>query len=293
MSITGATSTSYIVGISGSATDLWAVQDTGFIFHSTGAGFNLVGPIQYGAKALYAVGGTVVIIQTRSIRTCTADCTTGETAFADFDLLAGSYNLFGEAVCGREANDITAIVSDSNSMAQVFHWDGSTWTRTNPNLGIRYPRACWFDSTGGLNVAGEDGVVRSESGATTNQPLSSNFAIYYDGADFNGTSWVVGPNHYVARRTGSTWTQLPQTTMSSLYTVGGLSENEVYALGYFHSTVGNGFKWNGTALTPLGINTLPNTGQQSAIRSMVVTAPNEIYLGGSNNSGPIIIRGRR
>ncbi|MDP2273111.1 MAG: hypothetical protein Q8K32_20400 [Archangium sp.] len=291
ITLTGATSSSYIIGISGSATDLWAVQDTGYLFHSTGGAFTLQTPIQYGAKALYASGGTVVIIQTRSLRTCTANCTT-EAAFANFDLLGGAFNLFGEAVCGLGPNDITAIVSGTDSMAQVFHWDGTAWTRTNANLGVRYPRACWFDAAGSLNVVGEGAVARSEMGATTIQPLASAATVYYGGADVGGTSWVVGPSHYVARRSGSTWTPFTVSTTSTLHVVGGPSENEVYALGYFASSVGNGFKWNGTTLAPLG-NILPNTGTQSMIRSMVVTGPNELYLGGSNTSGPIIIRGRR
>lgn len=291
MAITGVTSTSYIIGISGTATDLWAVQDTGYLFHSTGGAFALQTPIQYGAKALYASGGTVVIMQTRAIRTCTANCTS-EAAFATFDLLGGSFNLFGEAVCGRGPNDITAVVSDTTSMAQLFHWDGVSWTRTNANLGVQYPNACWYDAAGGLNVVGQDVVVRTDMGATTTETLSTNSSAYNGGIEVGGTSWVVGANHYVARRSGSTWTPFPVTTSSTLYAVGGLSENEVYALGYYATTVGNGFKWNGTTLTPLG-NILPNTGMQSAIRSMIVTAPNELYLGGSNTSGPIIIRGRR
>ncbi len=291
IAITGATSSSYVIGISGSATDLWAVQDTGYLFHSTGGAFTLQTPIQYGAKALYASGGTVVIIQTRAIRTCTANCTS-ETAFATLDLLGGPWNLFGEAVCGRGPNDITAIVSGTDSMAQVFHWDGVAWTRTNTNQGVLYPNSCWFDSAGGLNVVGQDVVVRTDQGATTTETLSTSSTSYNGGIDVGGTSWVVGPNHYVARRTGSTWTPFTVSTTSTLHTVGGLSANEVYALGYFATSVGNGFKWNGTTLAPLG-NILPNTGTQSMIRSMVVTGPNELYLGGSNTSGPIIIRGRR
>ena len=291
IALAGATSSSYIIGISGSATDLWAVQDTGYLFRSTGGAFTLQTPIQYGAKALYASGGTVVIIQTRAIRTCTANCTT-EAAFASFDLLGGNFNLVGAAVCGRGPNDITAIVSDTSRMGQVFHWDGVSWTRTNANLGVYDPKSCWFDLAGGLNVVGQDVVVRTDQGATTTETLSTTSTSYNAGFDVGGTSWVVGPNHYVARRSGRAWTPFTLTTTSALYMVGGPSANEVYALGYFATSVGNGFKWNGTALTPLG-NILPNTGMQSMIRSMVVTGPDEMYLGGSNTAGPIIIRGRR
>ena len=292
MSISGATSTSYIIGLSGAANDVWAAQDTGYVFHSTGGAFSLQFPIQYGIKALYAAGGTVVIVQTRSIRTCTSNCTTA-TAFADFQLLNGTYNLFGEAVCGRGPNDITVIVTDTQNAGQVFHWNGTAWTRTDTNLGVSYPRSCWFDATGALYVVGQDAVVKSDMGANSVDTLSTNFMTYYGGADVAGTPWVVGASHYIARRTApATWTRFPVTTSSTLWTVGGLSANEVYAFGYWETSVGNGFKWNGTALTPVG-NLLPNTGTQSTIRTMLVTAANELYVAGSNQSGPIIIRGRR
>jgi hypothetical protein len=167
------------------------------------------------------------------------------------------------------------------------------WARTDTNLGIAYPRGCWFDSAGALYVIGQDAVIRSESGATTTDTLSTNLTGYYGGAEVGGTQWIVGPNHYVARQTAPrVWTKFPVTTSSTLWTVGGLSEAEVYAFGYWETTAGNGFKWNGTALTPVG-NLLPGTGSQSMIRAMLVTGPNEIYVAGSNQSGPIIIRGRR
>lgn len=292
MAISGATSTSYIIGLSGSATDVWAAQDTGYLFHSTGGAFSLAFNIQYGVKSLYANGGTVVLVQTRSIRTCTADCT-NLASYADFSLLNGPYNLFGEAACGRGPNDITVVVSDTQNMGQVFQWNGTVWTRTNSNLGIAYPRACWFDAAGVLYVVGQDEVSRTDSGATTIETLSSNFTGYYGGADVAGTQWLVGPNHYVARRTGAgTWTPFPVTSSSTLWVVGGLSANEVYAFGYYESSIGNGFKWNGATLAGVG-NLLPATGTQSLIRSMLVTAPNELYVAGSNQAGPIIIRGRR
>lgn len=293
MSISGATSSSYIIGLSGNATDLWAVQDTGYLFHSTGAGFSLVSPIQYGAKGLYAAGGTVVILQNRGFKTCTSNCI-NDAAFTEFSLVGLPGNLTGEAICGREGNDITAIVSDTNYMGQVFHWNGAAWSLTDSNLGVRYPRACWFDSAGGLNVVGQDQVVRSEQGANTPEPLSTTSTTYYGGREVAGTSWVVGQSHYVARKLSGAWTPFTVSgSTTTLYVVGGLSQNEVYAFGYYSSTVGSGFKWNGTTLSPMGPNGLPNTGLQSNIRAMLVTAPNELYVAGSNTSGPIIIRGRR
>ena len=292
ITLTSATSMTPVLGVSGSVNDVWAVQESGHLFHSTGNAFDLQFGIQSGARALYANSGTVVIVQTRSIRTCTANCTT-EAAFSNFSLLSGPYNLFGEAACGQGPNDITVIVSDTGSMAEVFHWNGTAWTRTNANLGVAYPNACWFDATGALFVVGQDDVVRSESGASTPEHLSTNSTSYYGGVDVAGTSWVVGPNSYVARRSASgVWTPLTTSTSTTLWAVGGLSANEIYAFGFYNSTVGNGFKWNGTNLAPAG-NLLPNTGTGSVIRTVLVTGPNEIFAAGENPSGPIIIRGRR
>ena len=291
VSIGGVTSSSYITSISGTPTDVWAAQDTGYVFHSTGGAFSLQFPIQYGVKELYANGGTVVIVQTRSIRTCTSSCTT-ETAYTDFSLLNGTFNLFGEAACGRGPNDITVIVSDTQNMAQVFHWDGTSWTRTNSNLGIAYPRACWFDEGGVLYVAGQDEVARSDSGATTIETLSNNLSTYYGGASIAGTQWVVGQSGYVGRRNGTTWTKVAGPSTSILWAIGGLAENEMYGFGYWDSSAGNGVKWNGSVLSAAG-NLLPGTGSQSTIHTMLVTGPNEIYAAGNNQSGPIIVRGRR
>ncbi len=290
VSIGGVTSSSYIIAISGTANDLWAAQDTGYVFHSAGGAFSLQFPIQYGVKDLYANGGTVVLVQGRSIRTCTANCTT-DTAFADYSLIS-PYNLTAEAACGRGPNDITVIVSDTQNMAQVFQWNGTMWTRTNSNLGIAYPRACWFDEGGVLYVAGQDEVARSDSGATTIETLSNNLSTYYSGASVGGTQWVVGQGGYIGRRNGTTWTKVTGPSTSILWAVGGLSANELYAFGYWDSTAGNGVKWNGTTLSSAG-NLLPGTGSQSTIRAMLVTGPNEIYAVGNNQSGPIIVRGRR
>ena len=59
MSITGTTSSSNIIGVSGTHNDVWAVQDTGNLFHSTGGAFAKVVGFN-SATGLYASDGGVV-----------------------------------------------------------------------------------------------------------------------------------------------------------------------------------------------------------------------------------------
>ncbi len=289
------TSSTNIIGLGGVTGDVWALQESGTLFRSQSGPFLPQFTVQYGGKALYVAGGTVVIAQTRRLLTCTSGCTQ-ETDFSPFELLNSgqNYNLFGEALCGRGPSDIVAIVSDTSNQAQLFRWDGSTWTRTDSNLGVRYPRACWFDGAGTLFVVGEGAVIRYEQGSATPEPLPTSTTVYYGGADVAGTQYVVGPNHFIARRTGTTWTQVPLGTSSpsTLWTIGGLGPDEVFAFGYYHSTAKNGFTWNGSAWRPAG-ELLPGFLTQSQARVMLVTGPNELYVGGSSSTAPLVARGRR
>ncbi|HEY0881179.1 MAG TPA: hypothetical protein VGD87_06605, partial [Archangium sp.] len=282
--------------LGGSSSDLWAIQDTGHLFRSTGGAFNWVFTMQYGAKALYAKNNTVVIVQTRSIRTCppTNNCTV-EASYETFALLnsGANLNLFGEAACGQAANDITVVVSDVNNMAGLIHWDGMTWTRTNANLGIRYPRACFYDSAGRLHVVGEDGIAIEEEGAITIEPITTNLTNFSGTTLSEGQYFAVGYNALWRKPMGGTWTQFPLPTTQTLHVAVGLLPNELYMLGYFNSTNGSGWKWNGTTFVAAGTTLLPSTGSQSLIRTSLVTSPTEFFLGGSNTAGPLIVRARR
>lgn len=295
MAITDATSSSYVIGLSGDVGNLWAVQDTGHLFRSTGGAFARQFSFSYGAVDLYASGNTVVILQTRTIRTCTSGCTQ-ESDFATLDLLNSgmNWNLFGGALCGQGASHIVAAVSDVNDKTQLFEWNGTTWSRTNTNFGIDDPRSCWFDEQGRLFVSGEDAVAFDDGGAITVIPLSSNFSIYLGGTNVGGTNWVTGQYAYVASGSGATLTKMTNNGESLLHAAGGLRSDEVFLLGYYNSTnaVGAGFKWDGTQLRPVG-NSIPQFGAQSTVRVIYPASANELYLAGTNGTGPTIVRGRR
>ncbi|PZR18779.1 MAG: hypothetical protein DI536_02550 [Archangium gephyra] len=295
MAISGATSTSYVIGLSGEKNNLWAVQDTGHLFRSTTGGFVHQFSFPYGAHDVYASGNLVVLLQTRAIRTCITDCTQLAN-FAQFDLLnsGANLNLFGETLCGQGTSRVVAIVSDTDNDAQVMEWNGSTWTRTASDIGVRYPRGCWFDEQDRLWVIGQDAVVFDDGGAFTPIPLSSNFTTYTAGVSFAGTQWLAGQYGYVASVAGTTVTPRNSGGDNILWAAGGLSADEIFFFGYWTGTnaVGNGFKWDGSQLRPVG-NLLPSFGSGSTVRVIHKVSDTELYVAGTNGSGPAIVRGRR
>lgn len=295
MAISGATSTSYVIGLSGDAGNLWAVQDTGHLFRSTGGAFVHQFSFPYGAHDVYASGTMVVILQTRAILTCSTDCTQ-LTNYAQFDLLnsGANLNLFGETLCGQGTSRMVAVVSDTDNDAQVMEWNGNSWSRTASDIGVRYPRGCWFDDQNRLWVVGQDGVVFDDGGAFTPISLSTNFTTYTSGISFGSTNWVAGQYGYVGSGSGATITSLNTGGDNLLWASGGLSSDEIYFLGYWTGTngIGSGFKWNGTQLKPVG-NLLPAFGSGSTVRVIHKVSDTELYVAGTNGSGPAIVRGRR
>lgn len=289
MSISGVTGTGPILALSGVHNDVWAIQDNGNLYHSTGGAFALVTQFSGGVKGLHVVGNLIVVLQYRAIRWCSSNCTT-PTAFDTIDLV--SPGLDAEAACGKDASTIAVIVSDTSSMAQLYEWNGTTFMRTNQNLGVRYPRACWYDAAGGLNVAGEDKIINYANGAASPQVITTTGTTYFGGYDAAGTGWTAGQNGTVAKRVGSSWSKLTTTSTNTLYAVGGPRSDEIFMFGLFQSNVGNGYRWNGTSLVPTG-ELLPSSGSQSVFRHLLVTSPDELFVGGSNQAGPVIVRGSR
>lgn len=293
------TSSLAVVAISGDTNDVYAGQEFGDLFHSTGGGFAKLFRFSSGIRSIYASGGTVVVVSGGEIRTCKSNCTT-EAAFATLSLnnSAMNWNFFGKAACGDRADHVMVIVTDRTSAAagQVIEWNGSTWTRTNSNLGIANPTACWFDGQGNYFVSGDDKVVFVENGSSTPINFSTNNTSYRGGATIDGVTWVVGPNLFVAKGTGlaiakvDTGHTVSQTLSSAL----AVTSDEVYLLGFFSSTngIGAGLKWNGAGFTTVGTS-LPSFGQQSGVRVTHRTSAKEVFVVGADSDGPLIIRGRR
>ena len=293
MSITGASTSGAIIGLGGTHNDVWALQDNGAVFHSTGAAFNKV--LQFGySNAFYASGSTVAIVQNRTILTCTGDCEDGG-AYSNLQLLDGGWNYFGETVCGDGPNHVVVVATDTSNDAVLFDWNGSSWSHTN-SIGLSYPRSCWFDRNGGLYVSGEGGMVFLEQGASTPFSLGENGNYIYGGVTMDdSTTWAVGSYQFVARGSGTNFTQVPTSGASpSFRAAGGLQSDEVFLLGFYTTTnaIGSGYVWNGTQLKKVG-DTLPNMRNGSMVYSILPTASNELFIGGSDGNGPTILRGRR
>ena len=296
MSITGTTSSSNIIGVSGTHNDVWAVQDTGNLFHSTGGAFAKVVGFN-SATGLYAIDGGVVVTSTRFIYRCSSDCEDAG-AYATLNLLDSSmnWNYFAEgAICGEGADHVVVVASDVDNEAHLFEWNGSSWTVGANSLGLTYPRRCWFDENGGLYVTGPGGLVYLDQGASTPVSVGNASDILYGGATVDGTTWVTGSYQFVAKGSGTSFTQLATTGASSLFwAAGGLRGDEVFLLGYYTTTnaIGAGYVWNGTQLKKVG-DTLPNMRSQSTVRAIHPTAENELFIGGTDGNGPVILRGRR
>ncbi|MGV3619546.1 MAG: hypothetical protein ACO1OB_01945 [Archangium sp.] len=299
MALADTTSSLAVVAISGDTNDVYAGQELGDFFHSTGGGFAKLFRFSTGIRGIYASGGTVVMVSSGEIRTCTSNCTT-EAAFTTLSLSNSAINwsFFGKAACGEGPNHIVVIVTDRTSAAagQVIEWDGNTWTRTNSNLGISNPTSCWFDGNGNYYVSGDDKIVFVENGSSTPIDFSTNNSSYRGGTTIDGVTWVVGPNLFVAKGTGLAIAKVDtgHIVSQTLSSVVAATADEVYLLGYYSSTngLGAGLKWNGTGFTAVG-SSLPNFGAQSSVRVTHRTGANEIFVAGSDADGPLIIRGRR
>lgn len=293
--LSGTSSSSQIVALSGEPGNLWAAQEGGVLFHSSGAAFTQQFRFDSGgARALYASGNVVIVLQTRAIRTCTSNC----TQLSDFDQIdllnsAASWNLTGEAVCGQGTSRLVVIVSNTDSQAQVLERIGTTWTRTTGNIGLRYPRHCWFDERGRLLIVGDDGVLIEDDGGFVLSRISEDAKSFAAGVSFGSTNWVAGQSGRVA--SGSTsFTLIPSGGDSFLWAAGGLRADEIFFFGYWSYTndIGNGFKWDGTRLVSVG-NLLPGFERNSLVRVIHRVGDSELYVAGTNSDGPAIVKGRR
>ncbi len=295
MAIQGGSATGFIRALSGASGDLWALHTAGGLFRATDGGFVHQFTFTGGVRDLYASGGTQVVVQNRAIRTCTSGCSV-ETAWDRFDLLGGSLNHDGLAVCGVGVTRIVVVASNVSYDGVLFEWDGSDWAQTNANIGIKSPQRCWFDDAGGLYVSGEGGAVFLDGQSSTPIVLGTSANSFTGGATVDGVSWLVGGSHFIARGTTTSLTQLTAPGASSvlLSAAGGTSGDAVFLLGgYAHSNgVGPGYFWNGTQLVKVG-DALPGMRAQSGVYSVLAVSPSELYLAGTNGSTPVVLRGRK
>lgn len=266
--------------LAGRAGDVWALEEGGQLHHSTGGAFTPVKTLEFGARGLFVTPGLVYALTETSVWKCSGDCADGGV----FARSVISSPLTADAMCGLDSTHVAYLVSGTNGVAQLYELQGGAWVKTHADLGVKDATSCWYETSGVLWVAGTGWVVRIENGAATPEPLSSS-GTSYSGGIAGDRVWVVG-NHSAQWWDGAQWH--PLAVSGGLTVVGGPTPDEVYLLG---DNATNQF-WNGTDVVPLTtLNALFSiTGR---VRSILVTGPNEVWIGGAGSSSSIVVRGTR
>ncbi len=281
------------VALTGAQHDVWAALENGQLFRSTGGDFSEA--VQFSAaRDLFVTGGTVVLLQTRFLRTCTSGCDEA-TSYDQLDLnnSAANWNYFGVALCGEGPEHIVAVTTDTANAGKLFEWNGQTWS-LGTSIPIYAPESCWFGPDGALYVAGSGGVVHLAHGAMTAIALGESGGYVSRGVTLDGTAWAVGAKNLVAKGTGIELTELPTDELSNvLLAAGGFSGDEVYLLGSYSNLTGPGYVWNGAELKPLGRALPPFDSSAGIVRAMLRTGPQELFIAGTVGLTPVILRGRK
>ena len=278
----------YMAGISGRSGEIYAVSDSNGLFRSTGGGFTeITGTgLTSGRGVWVAPDGAVFPVSQRQLGSCMSNCSTAASY-----TLQPVVNVDVQAVCGVSSSNVFAVTEDINDNAQLWQWNGSTWTNTVLNLSVRFPRACTVLSDGTVAVAGTKSVAFHLNGLTTVEeaatvpPLTTSEQTGHQwyGLGLAGSKlWAIGFLRRVSvRNAPNSWlTTTFVNAASAGYVIGGPSENEVYAgAGNRENTVTlrrfNGSMWTNMPELPTVIS----------IRSMFVAGPNEIYFGGGDSAG--------
>jgi hypothetical protein len=239
-----------------------------------------------GGVDVFASGSLVVVALARSVRTCTADCALAAATWTTFPLPTANHDAHG--LCGTSASDVWLTATNGQGDGELFHYDGMSWVFSGA-INLRLPSGCWFDGAT-LNVAGSTGVLRGGQF----ELVEGNGILFQDGASVGGQTWVVGADRRIAKRQANgTWQMVSgPATQAGLFTIGGPTTNELWALGTAFSDGISGSSWNGSSWRD--VPPWPGFGAQSTIRSMVVTSPTEVWFaGGNTNIGPAIVRAAR
>ncbi|MBS1153652.1 MAG: hypothetical protein H6Q89_5350, partial [Myxococcaceae bacterium] len=289
-----------ITGLSGHPGELWAVSDNGHVYRRTDGGFGeMLGWTSSWTDVYVAPTGAVFIASNvRTLRWCLNNCTS-PAAFDTFDIPNSSSDL--DALCGSSATDVYAIANRDSSIAILWHWDGVSWTQLSNNLGLISPRDCYLRPDGVLFITGIRDVVRWEQGAATVETAGLDLSAL--GADATSQTWTgihglgdsmvtVGAKKRALTRNAatSTWslTANPINTSTNFNAVGFAWPDEAYAASNSGAPkllhVSDGGPWVPTAVDLPAI---------TSVNEILVLTPDEVYFGGSDNNGPVIVRGRR
>jgi hypothetical protein len=213
------------------------------------------------------------------------------SAWEQFDLVSPN-NHFGAALCGT-ATDVYMVGSDTSNNAVKYHFDGSTWQYLG-TMPILNPQRCWLDPQGDLKASGTSGIIEGIGGGVTSfSSITTQSTIFRGGTSTDaGDTWAVGDLGLIARRPASgTWSSSTGPGNNSLRAIDGPSGSELWALGSASSSL-SGFLWNGQQWTAQSAP-MAGFGPSSVVDTIFVRSPNEVFFGGVNVSGPVIVRASR
>lgn len=300
LSLTSATG-GIITGLAGQLGEMWAVLNNGRVYRRTDGGFGELAGFSAAtgwADVYVAPDGAVFLASAaRTLRWCLNNCTSA-SAFSTFDIPNTSATL--DVVCGTSATNVFAVARRDQSIAILYHWNGTQWTLVSNNLGLVFPQACFMRPDGTLFIGGRRDIVRWEQGAASVETASLDLTAF--GSSVGGQVWwglhgtgtammAVGGNQRALVRDDATATWAihtnPSNSFSTYNAVGLTAPNEAFAAGNVSSPklyVSDGGPFAAAAVD------LPAIG---AVNNILVVNPNELYFGGYDNSGPVIIRSKR
>ena len=289
-----------ITGIASAAGELWAVTDNGHVFRRADAGFGELTVTAFASLSdVYVAPDGAVFLSSsgKTLRWCLSNCNS-VAAFSSYDVPNIGATL--DALCGRSSTDVYAIADRDQAIGILFHWDGVSWTQLSNNLGVVFPRDCFMRPDGVLFISGTKDIVRWEANAaiteTAGLDLSSfgtdaTSEVWYGLHSAGGKMVAVGQKRRAIIRDNatSTWSIManPLNAFTTFNDVGMLYQDEIYAAGSTSSP--HLYSSDGGAFNPTAID-LPAI---STVNNITVVSPNELYFGGNDNNGPVIIRGKR
>lgn len=274
-----ATSTDF-VSITGSAQDLWALRANGDLYHSTGGRFALIKSFGVSTVGVATIGTSVFVATARGALSCLSNCVSTPATWLSFQF---SDSALSRAICVH-GTDVWLIAEGSGGATVRYQGASGIWNRVGPDV-VSYPSNCWSDGAR-FFIVGAEGV--SVDGRF--ERIEGNLVQFFGGSTVAGETWAVGNDSRVAHRApNGTWTveRVPGTQRPML-TVGGPSPDTVWALGAAYQPGSSGAARSGSEWKDLP--RLPGFGEQSVVKAMVITGPNEFYLVGRDDQSGSIVR---
>lgn len=297
------TSFGYIKGLSGlPGGELWAVSDNGHAYRRpVDAGFVEITGFTSGFSDVYVAPDKAVFMASTPhlMRTCLTNCTT-YAAFTTYDLPGTNHRIY--ALCGSSSSNVYAVGErDLAGIGVLWHFDGTAWTLSSNSLGIDNARGCYLRPDGVLFVAGQKDIMRWEQGAGTIETAGLDLSALGTDATSPGWASISGSGDVMvavgAKRRSLVRNAATQTWSLASNPVGATNNFNAIAFAWPDEAYAAGSKgpqllWatdGGAVFTPTAVD----PPAISIIHRILALGPDELYFGGGDNAGPLIVRGKR